>query len=305
MKERYEGEAGARRLIDLIKSQRIVRGDSVIASALVEAGEVIFPEMGATLINQGDATNDVFFIVGGSVAFSVNGRSLGRRTAGRTVGEMSAINPAIPRSATVTAAENAVLLRVTETALSEIAEAHPAIWRHFAIDLAERLEERKATIRPCNERPKVFVICSTEALPIAQAIQFAFQYEEADFTIWSDEVFRASQYPIEALEQVLEESDFAIAIASPDDLVSVRNSQVMQPRDNVLVELGMSIGKLGRLRSMILVPRGEDVKLPSDFKGLTPITYQDGDPSKLSQLIGPACHQIRTTIRDHKVRTDR
>ena len=305
MQGRYEGDAGRRRLVEQLKAQRVIQGSGEIAEALASAGELMFPVAGEVLIEQEAATDEVYFIIAGTVEVEIYGRRLHDRQAGRTVGEMSAINPTIPRSATIRAGSNVVVLRVPEEALARVADEYPELWRRFAADLAERLEQRNSLIRPCNAKPSVFVICSTEALPIAQTIQFAFQHDEAEFTIWSDEVFRASQYPIEALDAVLGESDFAIAIASPEDLVTVRKVNVMQPRDNVLVELGMAIGKLGRRRSMLLVPRGEEVQLPSDFKGLTPIAYQDGDQARLTQLLGPACHQIRTNIREHGVRTDR
>ena len=278
MRDRYEGEGGDRRLLEQMRLQHSVLGNEALAQALLGAGEPVFPVCGETVIEQGAATNDVYFVVSGQVHIVFNGRHIATRNHGRTVGEMSAINPAIARSATVIAGDNTVLVKVSEPRLSEIAEAHPQLWRRFAIDLAERLEQRNAMIRPCNKRPLVFVICATEALPIAQAIQFSFEHDEADFRIWSDEVFRASQYPIEALEAVMDEADFAIAIASPEDITNVRGSSVKQPRDNVLVELGMAIGKLGRRRSNdSLIPRDETVQLPSDFKGLTPIAYQDGE----------------------------
>lgn len=305
LKGRHEGEAGARRLLDQLQQQRIVLGDMAIAQALHAAGSCEYPEPGTMIIEAGSATNDVLFILGGEVEIVIGGRVWGTRGAGRSVGEMSAINPALPRSASVRALANTALLRVSEDALAAIAAAHPIVWRRFAADLAERLEQHTAAIKPCNERPQVFVICATEALPIAQAIQFSFQYDEAEFRIWSNEVFRASQYPLDDLERVLDEADFAIAIASAEDLVRSRGGEARQPRDNVLVELGMSIGKLGRKRSMILVPRDEGLVLPSDFKGLTPIVYQDGPPDRLSQLLGPACHQIRGVLREHHVRTDR
>ncbi len=197
------------------------------------------------------------------------------------------------------------MLKVEADKFNTIAADHPAIWKRLAADIAERLEDRNATIKPCNERPKVFIICAVEALRVAQAIQFHFQHDEADFKIWSDQVFKASQYPIEALQDVLDESDFSIAIASPEDLLTVRKEPVAQPRDNVLVEFGMSLGRLGRKRSMILVPRKSQVRLPTDFKGLTPIQYEDGDLKDLSQLVGPACFEIRTVIEENGVRTDR
>ncbi|WP_409072591.1 TIR domain-containing protein [Mitsuaria sp. 7] len=51
----------------------------------------------------------------------------------------------------------------------------------------------------------------------------------------------------------------------------------MAPRDNVIFELGYFMSKLGRFRTFLLVPEmpnAESIKLPSDFKGLTPITYK-------------------------------
>ena len=305
MKERHEGTPGERRLLEQLQGQRLVLGDTAIAAALLAAGTREYPELGEVVIEQGAATNDLFFIVGGEVEIVISGKVWGKRSAGRTVGEMSAINPALPRSACVRALGNAALLRVPEEALADIAQAHPVIWRRLAADLAERLDEHTSRIRPCNERPQVFIICAAEAMHIAQTIQFSFQFDEADFTIWSDEVFRASQYPLDALERVLDASDFAIAIASPEDVVQMRGETNAAARDNVLVELGMAIGKLGRKRSVLLVPRDTALSLPSDFKGLTPIQYQDGDRARLTQLLGPACHQIRALIAEHHVRTDR
>jgi len=305
MQSRYGGEKGERLALDQLKAQRIVEGSDAVAHALLNAGELLFPQDGDTIIEQSSSADELYFILAGSVEFSVNGRTLGSRAAGRTVGELSAIHPGIPRTATIKAKAHTVLLKVEADKFNAIAVDHPAIWKRVAADIAERLEERNATIRPCNERPKVFIICAVEALRIAQAIQFHFQHDEADFKIWSDQVFKASQYPIEALQEVLDESDFSIAIASPEDIVTVRKETVTQPRDNVLVELGMSLGRLGRRRSMLLVPRKSDVKLPTDFKGLTPIQYDDGDLKDLSQLLGPACFEIRTVIEENGVRTDR
>ncbi|MEX3901302.1 MULTISPECIES: TIR domain-containing protein [Paraburkholderia] len=38
-----------------------------------------------------------------------------------------------------------------------------------------------------------------------------------------------------------------------------------RPRDNVVFELGLSMGRLGRKRGILMEPRGEGVKLPSDM----------------------------------------
>ena len=115
--------------------------------------------------------------------------------------------------------------------------------------------------------------------------------------IWTDGVFRASKYPIESLEEQLDESDFAIAIAQPDDTVKTsRGKKKNAPRDNVIFELGLFVGRLGRLRSILLEPRGEEVNLPSDLSGLTTIGYRtDRD---WASNVSVACSRLREVFKE-------
>lgn len=131
-----------------------------------------------------------------------------------------------------------------------------------------------------------------EALPIARAIEMQLEHDKVFVKIWTDGVFRASKYPIESLEDQLDESDFAIAIAQPDDSVTTARGVTKDtPRDNVIFELGLFVGRLGRLRSILLEPRGEVVHLPSDLSGLTTIGYRtDRDPTS---NVSTACNRLR------------
>ena len=70
------------------------------------------------------------------------------------------------------------------------------------------------------------------------------------------------------------------------------------PRDNVLFELGLFIGRLGRLRSILLEPAAANVKLPSDLSGITTIPYQPGAESDLLTLLAPACNQLRRLFKE-------
>jgi CRP/FNR family cyclic AMP-dependent transcriptional regulator len=65
----------------------------------------------------------------------------------------------------------------------------------------------------------------------------------------------------------------------------------------VIFELGFFMGRLGRHRSLLLEPRGEEVKLPSDLSGITTISYKH-DPGNWAAALGPACNRIRTIIKD-------
>jgi CRP/FNR family transcriptional regulator, cyclic AMP receptor protein len=97
---------------------------------------------------------------------------------------------------------------------------------------------------------------------------------------------------------VVDDSDFAIAIAQPDDFGEIRGEAKHVLRDNVIFELGFFIGHLGRKRTLLLEPRDKEVKLPTDLSGLMTIGYRDGGPSDLPSLMEPACNQIRKIIND-------
>jgi predicted nucleotide-binding protein len=123
--------------------------------------------------------------------------------------------------------------------------------------------------------------------------------------IWSDDkIFPPGGYPIEALEEQVNQADFGIALAEPDDLVLSRDRVSTTPRDNVIFELGFFTSRLGRHRTLLLVPRGEDVNLPSDYKGLTPLPYSKATkPKGLPTALGPTIDKISSIIADMGVRS--
>jgi predicted nucleotide-binding protein len=296
MIERFRGEGGRLNLVEALRAQKIVAGDSQLAERIADIGTLMEVEPGATIIEQGAEDNDVYLIIAGAFDILVNGRKVARRFANDHVGEMAAIQPTQRRSATNTATERSVLCVLTEPQLSELGRQYPDIWRFIAKELARRLEQRNAHVTATHEKIRIFIISSAEALEIARTIQNAFEY---DFTVvvWTDGVFRASWYPVESLERQLDQSDFAIAIAQPDDITSSRGKSLPTPRDNVIFELGLFIGRIGRLRSFLVEPRGEELKLPSDLSGITALPYKY-DPADLAATMGPACNRIRAVIRE-------
>jgi CRP/FNR family cyclic AMP-dependent transcriptional regulator len=296
MIERFEGETGRPNLIEALCNQKIVAGNPELAERIADVGALVEISEGTTIITQGGEDTDVYLVISGAFDILVNGRKVARRFANDHVGEMAAIQPTQRRSATVTATENSVVCKLTEPQLSEIARQYPDVWRFIAKELARRLEQRNAHVTATHDKIRIFIISSAEALEIARTIQNAFEY---DFTVvvWTDGVFRASWYPIESLERQLDQSDFAIAVAQPDDITHSRGEASPTTRDNVIFELGMFIGRIGRQRSFLIEPRGEEVKLPSDLSGITAIPYKY-DPKNLAAAMGPACNRIRTIVRE-------
>lgn len=304
MLNRFEGERGRELLLETLCGQKIVAGDRALAELILGLSKPIGIANGTHIIEQGASSNELYLIVAGAFDIIVNGRTIARRTAGDHVGEMSAIEPTLLRSATVAAVEDSVVVALTEAQLSELSEAYPNIRQLMAKELARRLKQRNRFVTGTHDRIRVFIISSVEALPIARAIQNAFEHDPFNVTVWTDGVFRASTFPIATLEAAVDQSDFAIAIVQPDDLITERGVQVVVPRDNVIFELGLFIGRLGIDRSFLVEPRGEGTKLPSDLVGVTTVGYRHltladmGKSQTIAIAMAPACNQIRDIINE-------
>jgi predicted nucleotide-binding protein len=297
MIERFAGEQGRRALVEALMKNRVVQGNRDIADAVADLGTLRPFQRDELLIEEGASDNSVFLVLSGSFSVFVKGSKVGDRLPGELVGETSAIDPTQPRSATLRANENSVTLELDSNQFTDLADRFPAIWKALAIDLARRLVQRNALVSSVNDQINVFIICSVEALEIAQEIQSALSYENMMVTVWTNGVFIASQYPLESLEDALNQADFAIAVAHPDDQTVVRGETKRTPRDNVIFELGFFMGKLGRRRTLLVEPRGENIKLPSDMTGLTTIGYRPGPPDKLPTLLGATCTEIKRIIK--------
>ena len=144
-------------------------------------------------------------------------------------------------------------------------------------------------------RPSVFIGSSKEGFDVAEAIQLNLDYV-CEATVWSQGVFGLSQGTLESLVEKLDNFDFAILVVTPDDVITSRDTTSPSPRDNVLLELGMFIGAIGRQRTFIVSDRAKSIKLPSDLAGITPATYQLHSDGNLSASLGAVTTQIKSAL---------
>ncbi|QOZ36359.1 TIR domain-containing protein [Bradyrhizobium sp. CCBAU 53421] len=302
MKERFEGTQNRALLVAALRRQDFAGGSQDIANALADAGELCEYRPGENIIVQGGADNEIYLLVAGVVAITVNGAQVAVRSAGQHVGEMAAIEPSLLRSATVTTLEPSVLLKLSSTAFLDVGQRFPALWLPIAQELSRRLLQRNKTIYPPNKAAKLFIMSSSESLKVAHALRAGLE-KDVFSTVWDDGVFFAGGYTLEALEKQVSESDFAVAIAEPDDISESRGRRAPTVRDNVLFELGLFMGKLTRYRTILVHPRIKDLKLPSDLQGLTLVSYDAGEEATISSRISPACDTIRELVRRLGVRT--
>jgi CRP/FNR family transcriptional regulator, cyclic AMP receptor protein len=296
MIERFQGDEGRRRLVAALTEHRLVANRPELAEQFVAAGELMEVSAGIAFINQGDQASDVFFIIAGKVEVRVNGKVVANRFPGDHIGEMAAIEPSQPRSASVVPVETTVLIKVSEAEFSGAAEQFPDMWRRIAATLARRLAQRNHLVTAQRERVRVFIMSSVEALPIVDLLIKQFAHDPFLAVAWKNGVFRASHYTLDELEAELDDSDFAIAVAHADDVVITRDDEWPIIRDNVVLELGLFMGRLGRRRAFLMEPRDVDLKLPSDLAGLTTIPYRYEKGKDAEHYIAPACAKLRELI---------
>jgi CRP/FNR family cyclic AMP-dependent transcriptional regulator len=124
----------------------------ILDAQIVDYGLLEHPELptrkvakGETVIRQNDnlAAEEMFFVRSGSVAISINGRTVETVMRGGIFGELAMIDRS-PRSATVTAREDTVLVPIDQRTFLVFAEAMPL----FALEVMRILAER---LRIMNE----------------------------------------------------------------------------------------------------------------------------------------------------------
>ena len=147
-----------------------------------------------------------------------------------------------------------------------------------------------------SSKPSIFIGSSSEAIRIAGQVQHDLS-SIARPKLWSQGVFGLGWGTLETLIAEVAKHDFAILVLSPDDRTMSRDVEQNSPRDNVIFELGLFMGRLGRERTFVLYDKSANLKLMSDLAGITTASY-DGEWAKddLPAAIGAACHPIREAI---------
>ncbi len=126
---------------------------------------------------------------------------------------------------------------------------------------------------------KIFIGCSSESIELAESAKQILE-DEFEVTIWNESIYEKSVFKLNKsfLDSLLKASlkfDFGILIGTPDDQVIYRNNVVLNPRDNILFELGLFMGRLGISKSAFIVE--ETVNVLSDLKGITLSMFKKGN----------------------------
>lgn len=143
---------------------------------------------------------------------------------------------------------------------------------------------------------RVFIGSSSEGKEVAERL--AARLDNAgsiETKIWTQGVFDLGAHVLDGLIHQASTVDFAILVLSPDDAVESRDVLSRAPRDNVIFELGLFIGALGKDRTYMVQPDGASLKLPSDLVGITQARY---NPTRSDGDLGSALNAAAISIRD-------
>lgn len=146
--------------------------------------------------------------------------------------------------------------------------------------------------------PKIFIGSTTEALDVAESIQENL-FHKADGSVWANPgIFEVGEVPLESLEKALADFPFAIFVMSPEDVVISRKKKSLAPRDNLIFELGLWVGRYGRHAAFMVVPYGEKIKLPSDLAAINTAEYKvrEDEDGQRTYDVSVASTKIRRAI---------
>ncbi len=150
----------------------------------------------------------------------------------------------------------------------------------------------------------MFIGSSTEGLKIAKTIQLLLD-KVCEVTIWSQGVFGLSKGYLEELVSSIEKFDFAILVLTPDDMTISREAESDSPRDNVIFELGLFVGGIGRNRTYVVYDRTKKIKIPSDLAGISMATFELYSNGNLEASLGACCTRIENEIEKNGIRENK
>ena len=146
MLERFQGKDGRAALLNALRSQFLIDGNTDVADKVASAAHLEEYAPGARIFGQGERGTDLYFILAGEVSVRVGEREVSTCGAGMHVGEIALLDPFKGRSATVDAIGTVVVAQLSGQKFTQIATYHPELWRRVGIELARRLVKLEARL---------------------------------------------------------------------------------------------------------------------------------------------------------------
>jgi predicted nucleotide-binding protein len=147
-----------------------------------------------------------------------------------------------------------------------------------------------------DRSPTVFIGSSKESLEVARAIEYHLK-DVATVTAWPEVPVSPGLTILEWLVRQIDAFDFAVMILAPDDVSESRGEKFPVVRDNVIFELGLFMGRLGRERTFIVQEGDTQLELPRDLGSVIPAFYEKRADGNWKASLSVAAATIKDGIR--------
>jgi hypothetical protein len=156
-------------------------------------------------------------------------------------------------------------------------------------------------------KPHLFIGSSRERLPIARALKATL--EGVDVTVWDEAPeFGMNDAILDGLIKAGEVYDFALLVFGQDDCTMMGSNAVATVRDNVIFELGLFMGRLGKGRALWLSPAGSKAPhLSTDLGGIVHLEYDEpdlADDAAIAKALAATRNKVQRHIASGGCRTD-
>lgn len=144
-------------------------------------------------------------------------------------------------------------------------------------------------------KPRIFIGSSKEGLNVAEYVK---QFLSLDFEcfLWTDDLFKYNESALETLIKEASLFDFGLLIATKDDFLKSRDQEFDTPRDNVIFEYGLFLGRMGTSRAFVIQEEG--TKLPTDLFGITTPRFKKSSIISESESLNKELQKIKNTINE-------
>jgi hypothetical protein len=143
-------------------------------------------------------------------------------------------------------------------------------------------------------RPQIFIGSSGNGLDIAEMVKKQFQ-AIGDTYLWSQgDLWEPNESTFDNLLRMTGYFDFGVFVATQDDLTLTSKGEYgFEARDNVILEMTLFVGALGKKKSFLLIEKGVDK--PTDFGGIYMPEFTKDNVTSITQ----ACTEVSSRIIEH------
>ncbi|WAC39869.1 STING domain-containing protein [Pedobacter sp. SL55] len=146
-----------------------------------------------------------------------------------------------------------------------------------------------------NVKPRIFIGSSSEGLKVAKYVKSYFANDFECF-LWTDDIFKYNESVFDTLLKSASLFDFGIMVATKDDFTVSRNTNFDTPRDNIVFEYGLFLGRVGAGKAFVLQEEG--TKLPTDLFGITTPRFVLADNLLQAEKLNDELRKIGNSMKE-------